>query len=340
MHSKEVPYEKLLSKMFQLNAGYFLIQCACEEDKEEVYRLCGQYSREDADGVAQVCFMGVINPLTPEVETAEQVRDRLVTAAKHIPVGAPGRDRRLRVLAVQPRPQAQARLAGLRPRHRDAEDLRAPRGRADGVGGARRLDRPRAAGPGPRPDPPPRRWMPSVIDTDHYIRFERVDAVEETARGLLAGSTASNCASTSSPTTSCASRSAAAGRSTRRRRSRSASTRWPMPSSSRSSATTSVVRLRTSALVVSLWLDPFRLDVHRTDGTRRRRDGRRRRRAATGRTRRSNDAFTVRRRCRPEDAIYGLGEKTGRHNRRGRDFTLWNTDVLDPRRDRGVHRRP
>jgi len=86
VHSKEVPYEKLLSKMFQMNAGYFLIQCASEEDKEEVYRLCGQYSREDADGVAQVCFMGVVNPLTPEVETAEQVRDDLVTAAKHIPV--------------------------------------------------------------------------------------------------------------------------------------------------------------------------------------------------------------------------------------------------------------
>src|SRR6201999_1913575 len=33
VHSKEVPYEKLLSKMFQMNAGYFLIQCASEEDK-------------------------------------------------------------------------------------------------------------------------------------------------------------------------------------------------------------------------------------------------------------------------------------------------------------------
>ena len=86
VHSKDVPYEKLLSKMFQLNAGYFLIQCASEEDKENVYRLCGEYSREDADGVPQVCFMGVINPLTPEVETAEQVRDDLVTAAKYIPV--------------------------------------------------------------------------------------------------------------------------------------------------------------------------------------------------------------------------------------------------------------
>ena len=86
VHSKEVPYEKLLSKMFDINAGYFLIQCASEEDKEEVYRLCGKYSRDDANGVAQVCFMGVINPLTPEVETAEQVKNDLLTAAKHIPV--------------------------------------------------------------------------------------------------------------------------------------------------------------------------------------------------------------------------------------------------------------
>ena len=30
--------------------------------------------------------MGVINPLTPEVETPEQVRDDLVTAARHIPI--------------------------------------------------------------------------------------------------------------------------------------------------------------------------------------------------------------------------------------------------------------
>ncbi|MDP9383932.1 MAG: 5-methyltetrahydropteroyltriglutamate--homocysteine methyltransferase, partial [Actinomycetota bacterium] len=34
VHSKEVPYEKLLSKMFQINAGYFLIQCASEDDRE------------------------------------------------------------------------------------------------------------------------------------------------------------------------------------------------------------------------------------------------------------------------------------------------------------------
>ncbi len=86
VHSKEVPYEQLLDHMFEINAGYFLIQCASEEDKEKVYRLCGENSRADADGVAQVCFIGVINPLTPEVETAEQVKNDLVTAAKYIPV--------------------------------------------------------------------------------------------------------------------------------------------------------------------------------------------------------------------------------------------------------------
>jgi methionine synthase II (cobalamin-independent) len=85
VHSKEVSYEKLLNHMFELNAGYFLIQCASEDDKEKVYKLCADNRREDANGVEQVCFMGVIDPLTPDVETPEQVRDDLVTAAKHIP---------------------------------------------------------------------------------------------------------------------------------------------------------------------------------------------------------------------------------------------------------------
>ena len=76
MHSADVPYEKLLSKMFELNAGYFLIQCASEDDKEKVYKLCGQYSREDANGVPQVCFIGVVNPLTPEVETRRGGQER------------------------------------------------------------------------------------------------------------------------------------------------------------------------------------------------------------------------------------------------------------------------
>jgi methionine synthase II (cobalamin-independent) len=85
VHSKEVPYALLLEHMFEMNAGYFLIQCASEDDRESVYELCGRYRRDDANGVSQVCFMGVINPLRPEVETAEHVRDELVAAARHIP---------------------------------------------------------------------------------------------------------------------------------------------------------------------------------------------------------------------------------------------------------------
>ena len=90
-----------------------------------------------------------------------------------------------------------------------------------------------------------------------------------------------------------------------------------------------VVRVRTAALVLSLALEPFRLDVHRPDGspvveTAGDADGPAWAYATL------NDAFAVRRRCRPEDAIYGLGEKGGRHNRKRRDFTLWNTDVVSP----------
>ena len=87
--------------------------------------------------------------------------------------------------------------------------------------------------------------------------------------------------------------------------------------------------LATDALVVTVGLDPFRIDVRRTDGTPV---------IETAVDRAGhpwsyatlNDAFTIRRRCRPDDAFFGLGEKTGRFNRRGRDFTQWNTDVLDP----------
>ena len=84
VHSADVDYAELLPSMFQMNAGYFLIQLASERDKEYVYRLIGEHSREDADGVGQVAFVGVIDPLNPTVETPEQVRDDLVTAANHI----------------------------------------------------------------------------------------------------------------------------------------------------------------------------------------------------------------------------------------------------------------
>jgi len=84
-HSADVDYADLLPSMFEMNAGYFLIQLASEKDKERVYRLIGEHMRQDANGVAQVAFIGVINPLDPRVETPEEVRDDLLLAAKYIP---------------------------------------------------------------------------------------------------------------------------------------------------------------------------------------------------------------------------------------------------------------
>ncbi|MEJ7727126.1 MAG: hypothetical protein WKH47_08935 [Actinomycetes bacterium] len=85
-HSADVDYAELLPAMFAMNAGYFLIQLASEPDRERVYQLLGEHSREDANGVPQVCFVGVINPQDPRVETAEEVRDQLLLAAQSIPV--------------------------------------------------------------------------------------------------------------------------------------------------------------------------------------------------------------------------------------------------------------
>ncbi len=84
-HSADVDYAQLLPSLFQMNAGYFLIQLASEKDRERIYKLIGEHSRADANGVAQVAFIGVINPQDPRVETAQEVRDALVLAAQYIP---------------------------------------------------------------------------------------------------------------------------------------------------------------------------------------------------------------------------------------------------------------
>ncbi len=85
VHSADVPYSDLLPSMFGINAGYFLIQLASERDKDRVYQLIGENLRDDANGVAQMAYIGVINPLNPRVESPEEVRDALVRAANFIP---------------------------------------------------------------------------------------------------------------------------------------------------------------------------------------------------------------------------------------------------------------
>ena len=68
-----------------MNAGYFLIQASSEKDREKVYRLCGEHLRMEANGVAQVCFIGVTNTINPRVETPQEICTAILSAAKYIP---------------------------------------------------------------------------------------------------------------------------------------------------------------------------------------------------------------------------------------------------------------
>ncbi|RPA84639.1 methionine synthase II [Ascobolus immersus RN42] len=84
-HSHDVKYKDLLPSLFQLNAGYFLIQASGEPDRESVYKLVGKYLRKNAAGVKQMAFIGVVDPTNPRIESPEEVRDQLLLAAKYIP---------------------------------------------------------------------------------------------------------------------------------------------------------------------------------------------------------------------------------------------------------------
>ncbi len=85
VHSADVPYSDLLPELFKLNAGYFLMQFASERDKDPVLEMIGKHRREDANGVPQVCYIGVTVTQSPRVESAQEICDLLVRAAEFIP---------------------------------------------------------------------------------------------------------------------------------------------------------------------------------------------------------------------------------------------------------------
>lgn len=84
VHSADVPYEELLKQLFKLNAGYFQLQMASERDRESAYKLVGKHLREDANGVPQMAYIGVIVTQSPRPESAQEVCDQLVAAANFI----------------------------------------------------------------------------------------------------------------------------------------------------------------------------------------------------------------------------------------------------------------
>ena len=84
VHSADVPYEELLKHLFKLNAGYFQLEMASERDRETAYKLVGQYLRDDANGIPQMAYIGCIVTQSPRAESAQEVCDQLVAAAKYI----------------------------------------------------------------------------------------------------------------------------------------------------------------------------------------------------------------------------------------------------------------
>ncbi len=79
VHSLDVDYAELLPALFNLNAGHFYLQLASEPDRRRVLKIVSEHSRAD-----QRIFVGVTDPIDPRVETAEEVRDRVLEAAEYI----------------------------------------------------------------------------------------------------------------------------------------------------------------------------------------------------------------------------------------------------------------
>ena len=80
-HSADVDYSGLLPDLFQLKAGRFYLQMASESDKHRLYPMIKQLAN-----AKQLVFIGVVDPIHPTVETAAQVRDRILEAASFLPI--------------------------------------------------------------------------------------------------------------------------------------------------------------------------------------------------------------------------------------------------------------
>ncbi|WP_169984660.1 cobalamin-independent methionine synthase II family protein [Microbispora sp. H10836] len=79
-HSADVDYALLLPTFFRHRVGSFYVQLASEPDRERVLHVIAETLPAEAR-----IFVGVTDPIDPVVETAEQVRDRVLEAARHLP---------------------------------------------------------------------------------------------------------------------------------------------------------------------------------------------------------------------------------------------------------------
>ena len=84
-HSADVDYAELLPSLFQLRVTNFFVSLAGEADRRRVLKIIRQYLKPE-----HRVFVGVIATIDPRVETAEEVRDRILEAADYIPVAQLG----------------------------------------------------------------------------------------------------------------------------------------------------------------------------------------------------------------------------------------------------------
>jgi 5-methyltetrahydropteroyltriglutamate--homocysteine methyltransferase len=84
-HSADVDYAELLPSLFQLRAGSFYVALAGERDRPHVLKIIREYMKP-----GQRVFVGVVAPIDPHIETAEEVRDRILEAAEYIPIAQLG----------------------------------------------------------------------------------------------------------------------------------------------------------------------------------------------------------------------------------------------------------
>lgn len=75
----EVDYAELLPALFEIRAGSFYVAMAGQPRPERVLRIARDYARPE-----QRVFVGVTDPLDPRIETAQQVRDRVLLAAQYL----------------------------------------------------------------------------------------------------------------------------------------------------------------------------------------------------------------------------------------------------------------
>jgi 5-methyltetrahydropteroyltriglutamate--homocysteine methyltransferase len=84
-HSAEVDYAELLPSLFELKAGNFYVALASEPDRDRILSIIRDHLKND-----QRVFVGVIATIDPRVETPEEVRDRVLEAARYIPLAQLG----------------------------------------------------------------------------------------------------------------------------------------------------------------------------------------------------------------------------------------------------------